>query len=344
MTWKRIGGEAVGIVVVLAFLVIGWFEARLVFRLTGEPPALVGHLLAVAFAAASVALTMNIVARVRGRSRDGRVFFAEMKAALDRISQGDFSVRLDTEGRGPLADVIESVNRMADELGTLEQRRQDFVSHVSHEIHSPLTSIKGFAELLRDPDLDEATRLHYLDIIAAECRRLSGLSENLLRLSALDDAELARDQCRLDEQVREVIVSLESQWSAKRIAVELEAEPAPLVADADLLWQVWANLLHNAIKFTPDGGRIRVTVTTGADGGATVEVADNGIGVAESDLPRLFERFYRVDKARGTGGAGLGLALAKRIVQLHGGLIAVSSAPGEGTTMTVTLPASFTAR
>lgn len=336
--WDDVGRNVFAIVTVFTALTIGWFEARALFQLTGEPPALAGYLVAIVLATLTAGLVINLIQRLRGQRFDrGELMFADTLAALDRIARGDFDVHIVSDGRGPYSEVVESVNKLARELGTLEQQRQDFVSNVSHEIQSPLTSIGGFAGLLRDPGLDEPTRQHYLDIISAECRRLSGLSDNLLRLSALDDAVLNRGRVRLDEQLRDVILTLEPQWSEKELAVQLKADPVELDADADLLRQVWTNLVHNAVKFTPPGGRIRVNVR--AEGsGAVVEVADTGVGIASTDLPHVFERFYRADKARGVGGNGLGLALAKRIVDLHAGRITVASTPGQGTTFTVHLP------
>lgn len=335
--WDGGGRAVLGVVGVFAALTIGWLEAWALFRLTGQPPALVGYLVAIVLGILTSGLVINAIARLRGQDRSGRAMFGDMLTALDRISQGDFDIHLDTDGRGPYTEVIESVNKLARELGTLEQQRQDFVSNVSHEIHSPLTSISGFADLLRDPGLDEPTRQHYLDIISAECRRLSGLSDNLLRLAALDDTVLSRVRLRLDDQLRDVILTLEPQWSAKDLSVELNAVEVEVDADAELLRQVWVNLVHNAVKFTPPGGRIRVAVRAEA-AGALVEVTDTGIGIAAADLPHVFERFYRADKARAAGGNGLGLALAKRIVELHAGRLTVASTFGQGATFTVHLP------
>ncbi len=337
LTWPEIGRTLLATLAVFTALSVGWFEAQALFRLTGQPPPLVGFLIAVVLAILTTGLVVNVVSWLRGREMGERAMFAETLAALERISQGDFDVRIPSEGRGPYSEVVESVNKMARELGTLEQQRQDFVSNVSHEIHSPLTSISGFAGLLRDPGLDEPTRQHYLDIITAECRRLSGLSDNLLRLSALDDTVLTRARFRLDEQLRDVILTLEPQWSVKEMAVELDAVPVEVDADADLLRQVWVNLVHNAVKFTPPGGRVRVNVRVEA-AGTVVEVTDTGIGIAPADQPHVFERFYRADKARGAGGNGLGLALAKRIVELHAGRLTVTSTFGQGAAFAVRLP------
>ncbi|MDR1119258.1 MAG: HAMP domain-containing histidine kinase [Bifidobacteriaceae bacterium] len=329
---------------VWATLLVGWFLAKAVFAWTGRPGPLGAYLTASALGLAiAIGIMVTVfLCLVRGQGDQWRRGDPILEA-LRRIGGGDFDVRIDPP-QGPFNEVVESVNAMARSLGTLEQQRQDFISNVSHEIQSPLTSIKGFAELLREPGLDQETRDHYLGIIAAECRRLSQLGANLLRLSALDNAELDRRPFRLDNQLREVILMLEPQWSAAGVAVELDAPAgAEATGDVDLLRQVWVNLAHNAIKFTPQGGSVAVRVAPGrasaaGDAGWLVEVRDSGHGIGREDLPHIFERFYRADKARAVGGNGLGLALAKRIVDLHGGEIAVASALGEGSTFTVRLP------
>jgi signal transduction histidine kinase len=329
----------------VATLTLGWFLAQALFRVTGQPSALGAYLVAVALGLAICALSAFVAALTakRGQSRQGNLG-DRILDALERIGRGDFDIQIENAGHSPFGDVVDSVNAMARQLGTLEQQRQDFISSVSHEIQSPLTSITGFAGLLRDPDLDQAARQHYLDVIAAECQRLSSLGSNLLRLSALDEAEIDARAFPLDEQLRDVILALEPQWSAGAVAVELDAPVTGAQGDPDLLRQVWVNLVHNAIKFTPPGGRVLVRL--GSGGGYAqgdrfrwrVEVEDNGDGIVAADLPHVFERFFRGDKARAVGGNGLGLALAKRIVDLHGGRITATSAPGHGSVFTVHLP------
>ncbi|MDR1422717.1 MAG: HAMP domain-containing histidine kinase, partial [Coriobacteriales bacterium] len=313
--------------------------------------------------------------------RDFTEFFGrDIFDALERIARGDFNVFVPSHEHDPLAGLAESVNRMARQLGTVESQRQQFITDVSHEIQSPLTSISGFAALLRDSALTEEQRLHYLGIIEQESRRLSHLADNLLRLAALDseDQQAERTHYALDEQLRSVILTLEPQWTARNVSVELvteqtkpntdadikaaESEPevnreaagsepganpgsteygaTPLAFDGDqeLMEQVWINLIGNAIKFTPEGGKVTVSVER-VGAAWVVRVIDTGIGVTEEDLLHIFERFYRADKARGRsqGGNGLGLPLARRIVELHGGSIDVASDPDHGSTFTVTL-------
>ncbi|MDR0906921.1 MAG: HAMP domain-containing histidine kinase [Oscillospiraceae bacterium] len=267
--------------------------------------------------------------------------FDNINNAIDRIAHGDFNVRIDGGEHHPLSELTERLNKMARELGTVEQLRQDFVSNVSHEIQSPLTSITGFAALLRNGDLSPELRTHYLEIIESESRRLSKLSDNLLKLSSLDaDAEpLKKAVFRLDKQLENAVLMSEPQWTAKKIELSLALEKVEISGDEELLTQVWVNLLHNAIKFTPEGGKIDISLTR--DGGRVrVTVADSGIGIAEEDRIHLFERFYKADKSRdrALGGNGLGLSLVKKITELHGGNIELESEVGKGTAFRVFLP------
>jgi signal transduction histidine kinase len=325
--------------------VCGWLLDEAVFRVTGRPAPLVAFLTAAVLGLVCaigggwlVGCLVNRMGATPGPGLD-----VQIREAFERISRGDFDVRVSAVAVGPLAELVESVNKMASQLGDLEQRRSEFVSNVSHEIGSPLTSIIGFARLLIDQDLDPETRRRYLEIIALEAERLSRLSDNLLRLSALDDAALERREHRLDEALREVVTSLEPQWSEKGLTVEVDAEAARWRGDEGMMRQVWVNLVHNAIKFTPAGGAVTVVVRREA-GGIVCAVKDTGVGVAPEDLPHVFERFFRADKARSQGGNGLGLALVKRIVELHGGRVEAASESGAGATFTVHLPRYDAAR
>ena len=257
----------------------------------------------------------------------------EILDAMAKIAQGDFSVFVQTDNFVH-AELAGAINTMAKNLGNLETMRQDFISNVSHEIQSPLTSIGGFAALLKKEGLPDAERQRYADIIEAESKRLSSLSDNLLKLSTLDNQPLATTEYRLDKQLSNIVLTLEPQWSAKSLTVEADLQKLTIFGDEDLLSQVWVNLLHNAIKFTPEGGTITVLLS-----GSTVKIADSGAGIAQEDLPHIFERFYKADKSRdrSLGGNGLGLSLVKKIVELHGGSILVESNLGKGTTFNITL-------
>jgi|GEM_PF-91354 len=263
--------------------------------------------------------------------------------AMRRMAKGDFNVTLPEPG--PMSDelggLVQGFNEMAVELGQMEKLRQEFISNVSHEIQSPLTSIRGFSRALMNDRLDPQERKQYLGIIEAESERLSKISDNLLKLSSLESAQppFEPQRYRLDKQLRNLVLACEPQWVAKELELDIQLEEGTIAADQDLLSQVWTNLLHNSIKFTPQGGTLGVRLVF-AEAWARVEIRDTGIGISEADQARIFERFYKADTARSStgGGSGLGLSIVQKIVGLHGGSIGVESRLGEGTIFTVTLP------
>lgn len=285
-------------------------------------------------------ITMAILGRFL-RSKQ-IAFFQAMVHAIQSMSRGDFNVTVDNNPRnGPFVELADSINNMAVELGQLEKMRQEFISNVSHEIQSPLTSIRGFSRALQNEQITHAERKHYLEIIEAESTRLSKLSDNLLKLSSLESQHhpFEPKSYRLDKQIRNHILACEPQWVDKDIEMDVELEEIMLIADEDLLSQVWTNLIHNAIKFTPNVGTIGVHLTS-SGGEAIIRISNNGAGISEEDRAHIFERFYKADKSRNrtSGGNGLGLSIVKKIIEMHQGTISVVSAPKEKTTFTVRLP------
>ncbi|NCD10414.1 MAG: HAMP domain-containing histidine kinase [Negativicutes bacterium] len=271
-------------------------------------------------------------------------FSDDIEAILERIGQGNFDARIDSEKYAALghhvALLIDKINKMAEGLGGMETMRQDFVSNVSHEIQSPLTSIRGFVTLLKDNRLSREEQLHYIDIIENESLRLSRLAENLLRLSTLESKGVMNPSAySLTRQMQETILLLEPQWTAKNIEVSLSGENMEITADKDLLNQVWINLLNNSMKFTPVGGKIDISVKA-SDNELEIVIMDTGTGMDEETMTHIFERFYMADKARSktAGGSGLGLSIAKKIVEMHQGSICVSSSLNEGSVFKVVLP------
>ncbi|GLX69263.1 sensor histidine kinase [Paenibacillus glycanilyticus] len=268
-----------------------------------------------------------------------------LKDALRRISQGDFKVRLSFVRTDPrYQEILDEVNLMADGLEKLEALRQEFISDVSHEIQTPLTSISGFARALQNESLDVDTRNKYLRIIEGESTRLSKLSENLLRLASLDSEKhpFEPKRYRLDRQLGTLVLSCEPQWVGKSIELNADLDDVYVEADEDLLSQVWINLISNSIKFTPEGGQIDITLRH-KDGLAEFRIQDTGIGIAEEQQQQIFERFFKADKARSRkiGGSGLGLSLVKKIVEMHHGTVAVESEIGKGSVFIVTLPVAL---
>ena len=338
----RIGGMLALVFGVGAGAWIGVWEAEGSLLPGFEP--LVRGLVAFALAIVAIAVTSFIMVKVLGRRRPD--FFGAFNDAVQRITRGDYDVKIPLVERHqgdpghPFNQLAENLNVMAGSLARMEELRRQFVADVSHEFQSPLTSILGFAQALQ-ADLPAELRQRYLSIIADEARRLSRLSANLLKLNSLEDQDGPPDPApfALGRQLRQVIVALEPQWAAKGLTVEADLAEVTVTGNEELWTQAWTNLLHNAVKFTPPGGRITVRV-----GGAPlkVEVEDTGIGLTPEQAERVFERFYKADSARSTGegnGSGLGLAMVQRIAILHGARVeALSPGLGRGTTLRVSFP------
>lgn len=265
---------------------------------------------------------------------------SQLTQATQRVSEGDFSVHLPETQTDELGDLFHSFNTMTDALERTSWVQRDFIASVSHEFRTPIASIKGYARLLQMPGLDDDKRKEYVDMIAQESDRLSRLSETLLRLSALEQqtAPASLSTYQLDEQVRQVILRLEPVWSAREIEFELNLAPVTIETDSELLMQVWTNLIHNAVKFSEQGGLIEITVRR--TDMAEFEVVDHGIGMDAEAQRRIFDRFYQADSSRSHEGVGLGLCLVQRILDILGGEIKVRSKPGEGTSMRVRIPFS----
>jgi len=267
----------------------------------------------------------------------------QLTRATRQIAGGDFEVKLDIRQRGELGVLARSFERMTRDLRQLEELRKQFVANVSHEMQSPLTSISGYAKALQLLPADDAARSRYLGIIVDEADRLSKLSDNLLKLSLLESEsrQLQPTDYRLDEQLREVIIALEPKWAPRSIRFELELQTARITADQDLLYQVWTNIIGNSIKFSPDHSVIEVALRQEGQEWS-VRITDHGIGILPADRERIFERFFKGDRSHsrtvGGIGSGIGLAVVRQIVSLHGGRIEVESEPGSGTSMIVTLP------
>lgn len=274
-----------------------------------------------------------------------RAVWIEMIDALRRIAKGDFNVIVDREQKyhGQIGDFMQSINDMAQELQQVERLRQEFISNVSHEIQSPLTSIRGFANTLQHEDLSAEEQKHYLAIIEKETTRLSRLSDNLLKLTSLESEHqpFEPQRYRLDAQLESIVLACEPQWLEKELELELELQETEIVATEELLSQVWVNLIHNAIKFTPIGGSVKIAMLK-KDDSIIVRIADTGTGISGEDQLRIFERFYKGDKqrTRTADGSGLGLSIVKKIVDLHHGHIKVESRLQEGSVFEVALPAS----
>jgi signal transduction histidine kinase len=274
--------------------------------------------------------------------------------AVRGFERGDLGRRVEARGRDELGALSRSFNEMAatietdvEKLRLAERMRRDLIANISHDLRSPLASIQAYLETMamKDSQLAPQERKRFLEISIRNTGSLQRLVEELFELAKLDarQVSLKREPIQVAELAQDVALKLAPQ--AERAGVTLSVDPAPdlplVSCDVGLIERVLTNLIENALQYTPRGGTVRVAITE--NGGAIqVAVADTGAGIDPQDLPHIFERFYRADKSRdrSTGGAGLGLAIARQVVELHGSVLEVDSRPGEGARFAFSLPSS----
>lgn len=260
--------------------------------------------------------------------------------AFDELASGNFDVRVSENERvREIREIVKKFNAMVHDLSHIETLRSDFVANVSHEFKTPLSSIEGYATLLQDPVISPEKHDRYVSGILDNSRKLSDLASNILMLSKLENQEIVagRSEFRLDELLRRTILSLEDKWSPRNLEFDMDLPRVMYRGNEALLERVFCNIIDNAIKHSPTGGAIRISIDSVADG-LSIAVGDSGDGMSEEVMRHIFEKFYQGDPSRGEEGNGLGLALVKRILDLCGGSIRVASAPGEGAEFTVLLP------
>ena len=266
----------------------------------------------------------------------------KIREGIEGITAGDLSVRIDKQGIGntyQYGAIIDGINQMVEELGSVETLRTDFISNVSHEMKTPIAVLQNYATLLQISDLSEENKKDYTDRIIQETQRLSSLITNILKLNKLENQQIFPLQERYDltEQLCECMLAFEDLWERKELKIRNDLEDSvEITGDREMLALVWNNLIANAIKFTPAGGTIGVSVL-GQPKGAVVKISDTGCGMDAATARNIFKKFYQGDTSHTTQGNGLGLALASRIVNIHGGTITVESMPGKGSVFTVTL-------
>lgn len=268
----------------------------------------------------------------------------QLNNATQEVAKGNFDVVVVNDSQDEIGQLTESFNKMAKELKSIEYLRKDFVSNVSHEFKTPISSILGFAKLLENRNLTEEEKKEYLEIIVEESERLSNLSTNILKLSKLESQDIVFNKAEysLDEQIRRVILLLEPKWCEKNIDFDIDMENISFLADEDLMQQVWINLLNNAIVYSYQNGVIHIKMyKQKEEEKAVIIIKDEGIGMDKHTKDRMFEKFFKGDTSHSKEGAGLGLALVKRIIDLHQGVIEVESEPGKGTAIKLTFPNEF---
>lgn len=258
-----------------------------------------------------------------------------------RVMDGDLTARIEPV-RGVDAGfnaIIDYFNRMVEELSGMETLRTDFIANVSHELKTPLAVIQNYGTMLQQPDLSEEERKDYARTVTNASQRLASLITNILKLNKLENQQIYPKKERFDlgEQLCECLLGFENAWEAKNLEIESDiADGVTVESDPELLSLVWNNLFSNAVKFTEPGGTVGLKLYT-ESGHAVVEVSDTGCGISPEVGAHIFEKFYQGDSSHATQGNGLGLALVKRVVDIVGGEIGVSSEPGKGSTFTVKL-------
>ena len=263
----------------------------------------------------------------------------EFIEATDKLSRGDFSARLNINKPPEFKILSKNFNAMAKELGGIEVLRTDFINNFSHEFKTPIISIKGFAEILKDDDLSKEEKNEYLDIIIEESKRLSSLATNVLNLSKIETQVILNDIQRFNigEQIRQSILLLDSKFQAKNILLDINIEDCYINGNKEMLNQVWVNLLDNAIKFNSKNGIVSINMKK-EEGNIFINITDTGVGIESESIPKIFDKFYQGDISHATHGNGLGLTIVKKIIKLHGGTIECDSIVSKGTKFTIILP------
>ncbi len=260
--------------------------------------------------------------------------------AAAKITEGDFSVRIAPIhglGADSFNPIIESINKMAQELSSVETLRTDFIANVSHEMKTPLAVMQNYGTMLQHPELDEEKRIEYAKTITDSSRRLADMMTNILKLNRLENQQIFPQAAEYDlgEQLCECLLQYENIWERAGIEIETDIEDDIHVkADAELLSLVWSNLFSNAFKFTEPGGTVSLSLTA-TDSHAIVKIKDTGCGMSPEVGAHIFEKFYQGDTSHATQGNGLGLPLVKRVIDIMQGEISVESTVGAGSTFTV---------
>ena len=268
----------------------------------------------------------------------------EISRAAKQFANGKFDVRVPVSGNDEVAELALAVNNMAESLDRYDDMRNTFMSNVSHDLRSPMTSISGFIDGILDGVIPPEKHEYYLRIVSGEIKRLSRLVSALLDLSRIQAGERKFNMARFDvcEMCREIIISFEQKFNDKHIEVEFDCPDGALnvLADRDAIYQIAYNLCDNAIKFSCDGALIRIGVKKLKNKKALVSVYNEGQGISEAELPYVFERFYKSDKSRGLNksGVGLGLFISKTIIDAHGETIWAESEYGKNCSFSFTLP------
>ena len=257
-----------------------------------------------------------------------------------KLTSGDFTARIKPMPSSDFNPVITDLNKLAEELSSIETLRTDFISNVSHELKTPLTVLQNYGTMLQHPVLSEEKRIEYSKAIVNNSAHLSQLISNILKLNKLENQNITLNtsECCISESVCECLLTFESAWEEKNIEIETDIESDIYMnTDAELLNIVWNNLFSNAFKFTDRNGKIGIKLQD-RDFYVQIDVSDSGCGMDGETIKRIFDKFYQGDTSHATKGNGLGLSLVKRVIDILNGEISVESTPGVGSKFSVKLP------
>ena len=264
----------------------------------------------------------------------------KLSKASKEVARGNYNISVsDSSKLEEVQTTFRNFNAMVRQLDSISTLSSDFVANVSHEFKTPLTAIEGYATLLQDHSLTDDERDEYVGKILYNSQRLTTLVGNILTLSKIESDQLAPQytQFRLDEQIRQAVVMLEAEWSAKNIGFEAALDTVEIYSCESMLLHAWTNLISNAIKFSPEGSMIELKLLEQTEC-VVFSIRDHGIGMDEEVQSHIFDKFYQGDPSHKSAGYGLGLPMVKRIVELTDGIIEVDSTPDEGTTFRIILP------
>ena len=291
----------------------------------------------IAFSATSVAIGLSLAALL------GRIIFKPVDTVLEgmtKLSEGDFSVRVNLDKYDGMKQLANTFNSLAKELDNTEILRSSFVNEISHELKTPIVSLSGLISLMKNENLSEEKRAQYLAIMEEEAARLTQMTSSALYLSKIETQSILSGKSRFNvsEQIRSCMLLLERKWEKKQLSPVLDFEEYTVLANEDMLKQVWLNLIDNAIKFANQKSELYISARK-IGGSISVSVQNHGAPIPESERSLIFTKFYQCDKSRSTEGNGIGLSIVKHIVDLHGGSVSVDCKNGV-TSFTVKIPVS----
>ncbi len=309
----------------IAFYFLGFEQDTAISMIWMVPPMIIVYIIAIKILIAGVEKRLGILLK-----------------AIGSVSDGDLSTQIDERGAEEYKQVYIQFNSMVRELSKTKEEMDVFVNEFAHEFKTPITSIKGFAELLEDTGagIETEERMEYLHLIRTQADRLMTLSQNTLILSKVEAMQVivGREKIDIAEQIRKTAIMLSRQMNEKNIEFDMSEDVSVLYyTNSEMLDHVWINLLSNAIKFTPENGSIGVRIEENEDG-VCIKISDTGIGMDEETQQHIFDKYYQNDRVSLTKGSGIGLSIVKRIVDVLGGKIEVKSALNEGSTLIVLLP------